>query len=189
MKVERLNGLRIARQLNLLTFLAFLTLKLFISGCGYRLMGAEFEFPPNAKTIAIPTFQNHTFQPALESIMTRDVREELLRSTHLQLTHTAGQADLLLKGSILNFDLIPISFDRERSVVIEYRVKIDIDAQLEDQASGKVLWQEMFLSSSAEYLVSDDTSRTRVAQDRAIAEASKHLAEELVHRLLEGSSH
>ncbi len=155
-------------------------------GCGYHLAGSGVDLPPEAKTIAVPTMQNLTFEPALESVVTKYIREEFLSASRLKLIQSAGEADLLLKGTILNFNLIPISFDRDRSVVLEYRVKIDVDVRLEESASSKIIWEDPFFESTAEFFVREDTSTTRVAQDRAIAEASKHLAENLISRVLEG---
>jgi hypothetical protein len=43
------------------------------------------------------------------------------------------------------------------------------------------------LEATAEFSVSDDTSATRVAEDRAIQEAAQNLADDLVTRVLEGT--
>jgi hypothetical protein len=42
------------------------------------------------------------------------------------------------------------------------------------------------MEAVAEYLVNPDTAANRVAEDHAIAEASKQFAENVVHRVLEG---
>ena len=172
----------------LLFFLAsFLTF--FIVGCGYHLAGTGPGISADTKTIAIPTFRNHTFEPALESVVTMYVKDEFLTHSRLRVVNDTHQADLLLEGTVLNFDLIPVAFDRTRSVVIEYRVKIDVDIRLQDLRSKEILWKDPVLETTAEYFVSTDTSATRVAQDRAVAEASKRLAENLVSRVLEGPGH
>ena len=171
---------------NFFSLLVFCYMTLSIPGCGYHLAGTGPELPPEAKSIAVPTLKNHTFEPALETIITKHIREELLTNSRLQLTHSASEADLLLNGAIKNFNLIPISFDRDRNVVIEYRVKIIVDVRLEDASSRTVLWEDAFLETTSEFLVQGDTSKTRVAQNRAIEEASKHLAEDLINRVLEG---
>jgi outer membrane lipopolysaccharide assembly protein LptE/RlpB len=174
---------------NKLLFFLASSLTLFVTGCGYHLAGTGPGISVDTKTIAIPTFRNHTFEPALESIMTMYVKDEFLTNSRLRVVNDSHQADLLLEGTILNFDLIPVAFDRTRSVVIEYRVKIDVDIRLQDLRSKEILWKDPILETTAEYFVSTDTSATRVAQDRAVAEASKHLAENLVSRVLEGPGH
>ena len=164
-------------------------LSIFMTGCGYHLAGTESGISPDVKTITISTFRNHTFEPALESVVTMYVKEEFLTNSRLRVVTGAGQADLLLEGTIISFSLTPIAFDQKRSVVVEYRVTIYMDIHLQDLRSREILWKDSSLETTAEYFVNADTSVTRVARDRAVAEASKHLAENLVSRVLEGTGH
>ena len=184
----KIKGSKVLSRLPLSTFLTFLTFQLFISGCGYRLAGTGSLLPSDAKTIAIPIFRNQTSEPALEATLTRYVKEEFLTHHRLRVINSISEADLVLKGIILSYSLTPLSFDRDTKGALEYRVKILLDITLEDLRSTKVLWREPGLETTAEFFASDDTSARQVAQDRAVAEASQHLAEELIHRVLEGLS-
>lgn len=174
------------RHLGAIVLLPLLSVIFF--GCGYHLSGAHSVFSSDTKTIAIPTFQNNTFEPVLESILTMHVKEEFLNNSRLRVINDTGKADLLLKGTIRSFSRTPVAFDRTRSVVVEYRVSIYLDIQLQDLKSKDILWKDS-ISTTAEYFVSTDTSATRVAQDRAVADAGKYLAEVLVSRVLEGPSY
>lgn len=190
LKVQRFKGLTVQRLIcNLLTLQLFNFLTLLTLGCGYRQAGiVDSVLPPNAKTIAIPTFRNQTFESALESTLTTYVKEEFITSNRFGVTNNSDEADLVLKGIIQSFGLTPLSIDQATGRVLEYRVKIVVDITLEDPRSQKVLWQESSLETTAEFFAGSDPSATRVAQNRAVAEAGKHLAEELVSRVLEGES-
>jgi hypothetical protein len=114
------------------------------------------------------------------------VKQAFLTNSRLAVVNDPEEADLVLKGKVVSFGLTPLAFDRTRSVVLEYRVRIRVEVALEDRRTQKVLWKNSGMESSAEYVVNPDTAANRVAQDHAIEEAGKLFAEDVVHRVLEG---
>lgn len=169
----------------MMRFGAYILILGFLTGCGYQIAG-NVRIPPELKTIAVPVFHNQTFEPVLENMITSAVKQEFLTNSRLEVVNDPGTADLVLKGTIVSFGLTPLSFDRINSVVTEYRVHIRVNVQMEDRPAGEVLWEESGMETQAEYAVSKDTAADRVAQDRAISEAGKQFAENLVSRILEG---
>ncbi|MEK6682271.1 MAG: LptE family protein [Nitrospirota bacterium] len=157
---------------------------LIISSCGYRFAGRANELPPHLKAVAIPMFVNATYEPLIETVITNKVIQEFIADGRLRVVDT-GKADAVLKGRISAFELAPLSFDRSNNV-LEYRVVIHCDVVFEDVKNNKIIWKEPALSQSADYKVSGDISATRAAKERAIDEASKRLASDLVARLFEG---
>lgn len=155
-----------------------------LTGCGYHTGGVRL--PPGTRTIAVPVFHNQTFEPILENTVTAAVKQEFLTAGRLTVVNDGESADLVLKGTILSYGLTPLSFDRQRSVVLEYRVHIRVRVILEDTRTQKVLWEDPSIEADADYLIHTDTAENRVAQDRAIGEAGKLFAENLVSRVLEG---
>ncbi|MBI3353894.1 MAG: LptE family protein [Nitrospirae bacterium] len=157
---------------------------LIISSCGYRFAGRANELPPHLKSVAVPMFANATYEPLLETVITNKVIQEFIADGRLRVVDT-GKADAVLKGRISAFELAPLSFDRSNNVM-EYRVVIHCEVVFEDVKNNKIIWKEPALSQSADYKVSGDISATRAAKERAIDEASKRLASDLVARLFEG---
>jgi outer membrane lipopolysaccharide assembly protein LptE/RlpB len=155
-----------------------------LSSCGYRFAGRANELPPHLKAVAIPMFVNATYEPLIETVITNKVIQEFIADGRLRVVDT-GKADAVLKGRISAFELAPLSFDRSNNV-LEYRVVIHCDVVFEDVKNNKIIWKEPALSQSADYKVSGDISATRAAKERAIDEASKRLASDLVARLFEG---
>jgi outer membrane lipopolysaccharide assembly protein LptE/RlpB len=156
-----------------------------LAGCGYHLAGRN-HLPSDIRTIAVPVFYNETFEPALEDAVTSAVKQEFLTNSRLMVVNDPEQADLILKGTVVSFGLDPLSFDRTKSVVLEYRVRIRVAVSVLDHRTQKTLWTDSGMESSAEYRVNPDTAANRVAQDLAVAEASKQFSENVVHRVLEG---
>lgn len=157
---------------------------LILSSCGYRFAGRANELPPHLKAVAVPMFVNATYEPLIETVITNKVIQEFIADGRLRVVD-AGKADAVLKGRISAFELAPLSFDRSNNV-LEYRVVIHCDVVFEDVKNNKIIWKEAALSQSADYKVSGDISATRAAKERAIDEASKRLASDLVARLFEG---
>jgi len=157
-----------------------------LAGCGYN-TGGGVRLQSSLQTIAVPVFFNETLEPTLENAVTSAVKQEFLTNGRLSVVNDPGDADLVLKGTVTSFGLTPLAFDPASSVVLEYRVRIRTSIQLENPRTQKILWQDPGMEASAEYVVNSDTSANRVAQDHAIAEASKLLAENVIHRVLEGN--
>jgi len=158
---------------------------LALTGCGYHLSGSD-RLPSDIETVAVPVFHNNTFQPTLENAVTAAVKEEFLTNSRLKVVNDPDQADLVVKGTIVSYGLTPLSFDSSRTVVLEYRVHIRAAVSVEAPRKQKVFWKDPGMEAMAEYLVNPDTAANRVAEDHAIAEASKQFAENVVHRVLEG---
>jgi len=156
-----------------------------LAGCGYHLSGSN-RLPSDIETVAVPVFHNNTFEPTLENTVTAAVKQEFLTTSRLKVVNDPDQADLVVKGTIVSYGLTPLSFDSSRTVVLEYRVHIRAAVSVEAPRTQKVFWKDPGMEAVAEYLVNPDTAANRVAEDHAIAEASKQFAENVVHRVLEG---
>jgi hypothetical protein len=133
--------------------------------------------------IAIPFFDNVTEEPIIEEEFTPAVRREFIRDGSFSLVES-GTADRILTGRITGYKETPLSFDKSQNV-LEYRVGITTEVQLKDRNGQHPVWSRE-ISASAEYPVTSDVMATRLAKRKAIVEAARNLAEELVDRVREG---
>lgn len=189
----RLKKVEVKNFLNLnLSLLLTLTLALALTlstGCGYRFLGRSISDTQSRK-IAIPTFHNDTFEPLIGKKVTGFIKEEIVSNGGLQLINDPSLADLTLTGRITSFSLAPISSSNNRAT--EYRVSIRIDVGLTGKNNKPGLtdraniWTEKGREVTAEYFVTDDIAANSTAENRAIEEAAKLFAEDLVSRILEG---
>jgi len=63
--------------------------------------------------------------------------------------------------------------------VAEYRVRITMNVKVLHAQDRKPLWQQGGIQATAEYVVSSDPDVSRSAEDLAIDEAAKRMAEEI----------
>ena len=163
-----------------------------VPACGYHLTGTGSIVPQGAKTISVPVFFNGTNEPYVDVEVTQAVVEEFLTDGRLKVV-SLEDSDLALRGKITKYEAIPLSFNPQ-SFVQQYRVRLVVDAVLEDLGSKKILWRERGIESSfiSDYTVSyDPTGKaeitlTKIAKDTAIKKASQDIAKTLRSRVLEG---
>lgn len=154
---------------------AILLLLLSLAGCGYH-NGIRSDAPSPDQIIAIPVFENATFEPLLEKRVSESFKEIFLRQGWQVLGHS-DQAPLTLSGRVTRFDRTPLSLNRIGQAQ-EYRITIGLEYTLLPKEADRSK-QKDHAEASAEYLASPDPISDRAAQDRAIREAGQHLAEQV----------
>lgn len=170
-----------------LPFLAAVLLFLFLPSCGYRFSHVGGVVPEGARTIAVAAFINGTNEPYVDIEVTKAVADEFLADGRLKIV-SPESADLVLKGTVTNFDLTPLSYSAA-TYVQQYRVSISLSVSIEDGKTRKILWQEKKLSSvfvSSYPVKIGDISATKIARESAIKTASQDVASTLRSRVLEG---
>ena len=165
-----------------ISFLTVLTIifSLLLSGCGYRLASTVNPMLDNYDSIAIPYFENKTFEAEAVTIFTYAVVNEFIESKRLKV-EGIDKADLILYGTVkeLNEQSIGYSSDDKAR---EYRIWATLELSLEEKSTGTVLWKREKLTHDNEYLSAD--LRTEIT----VVEASKRkalvlLAEDLAERI------
>jgi outer membrane lipopolysaccharide assembly protein LptE/RlpB len=172
-----------------MVLLVFLTI---LSSCGYHLSGTGGIVPEGVKTISIPVFLNATNEPYVDVEVTQAVVEEFMTDGRLKVVGLSD-AELALRGRVMKYEVDPLAYNPQ-AYVQQYRVRLVVDATLEDIRSKKVLWQEKGIASNfiSDYTVSFDPAgaadikATRIAKDAALKKASQDIAWTLRSRVLEG---
>ncbi len=171
---------------------------IFLGGCGYQ---ASLEKSPPSNLIveaeeeqtgvqisriAIPVFNNKTFEPLIENTVTRRFRQQVIMDGHLKLVSFREKPDMVLEGQVVSFGKSPLSFDSQTpTAATEYRISVVLNMVLKDSKTAKNLWHKSGIRGTADYYVSADSSVNRAALDRAIDEASKVLAEDTLSEILD----
>jgi outer membrane lipopolysaccharide assembly protein LptE/RlpB len=169
-----------------------LAVVLLVSSCGYHISGRGGIVPEGVRTLSVPVFFNATNEPYVDVEVTQAVVEEFLTDGRLEVM-SLEEAELALRGKVVKYEVTALSLYLQ-TYVQQYRVRLVVDASLEDLRSKKVLWQEKGIESSfiSDYTVffdatgSADIRGTRVAKDAAIKKASQDIAWTLRSRVLEG---
>jgi outer membrane lipopolysaccharide assembly protein LptE/RlpB len=113
---------------------------LSVAGCGYHVVGRANTLPPDAKTIAIPAFGNQTTTYRIEQVLTESVVHEFIARTKYRVITDADDADLVLRGDVLNAGAGAVLFDPTTGVATTVVVTVTARFTLQDR-NGKMLYQ------------------------------------------------
>jgi hypothetical protein len=172
------------------TLLLIVALLSLSAGCGYHFSRTGAIVPEGVRALAVPVFLNGTSEPYVDVEVTQAVVEEFMADGRLTVV-SLEEAEMALRGRIRAYELGPLSYNvyNGQTFVQQYRVRLVVDAWLEDLRSKKVLWAERGIESIfiSDYAVATgDIRSTRISKDAAIKKASQDIAWTLRSRVLEG---
>ena len=152
-------------------------------GCGYRLEGSGVLLPKHIRRIAVPVFQNKTFQRDLETDVTNAIIRELDRRGGVELVNE-DQADAVLRGTLEEYrlDILAAGADGRATA---YRVTIRANIVLDDLVEKKPYWQNT-LSKTQDFPIQDTAATTAVQERQSIQDASEDFAKTVVTAIFLG---
>ena len=160
-----------------ITFAVILT-----AGCGYNLVGYGSSLPTHIKTIAIPTFKNSSIEPNIHRDATDSIRRAFISDGRLKLIDVR-RADLIIKGTLINYQLQPVSFSAQ-DMVDEYVIRIGIQIEAYDRIKKKILFKQEF-NTQWDYRVTSNVIDSESAKNTALIEAYNDLSDRLVSIIIE----
>jgi len=155
--------------------------------CGYHLSGTGLLVPVGTKTIAVPGFINYTNEPYVDVEVTKAVADEFIADGRLRVVDVET-ADIVLRGQVVKYEVIALSYTAS-SFVQQYRVRLVVNASLDDMRSKKTLWKESGIEAVfiSDYPVTiGDITATKVAKEGAIKKTGQDIGWTLRSRVLEG---
>ncbi len=127
-----LSSNRTTKNLHRLIFILPLFL---LAGCGYHWRSTYRE---DVRTVAVPIFQNKTFERGSEIALTKAVVNRLeLHSPYRVTAH--DKADTLLEGEITSINIREVSRDLNTNLPQEKTVTFLIDFRWKDLRTGQIL--------------------------------------------------
>ena len=175
------------RKRNHISIIILAILLMAMSSCGYGLSGKGSLVPEGTRTIAVPAFINNTNEPYVDLEVTKAVVDEFIADGRLRIVDVEA-ADLALRGSVVKYEVTALSFTTD-SFVQQYRVRIVVNASLEDLRAKKTIWKEAGIEAVfiSDYKVSiGDITATKSLKEKAIQKAGQDIAWTLRSRVLEG---
>jgi hypothetical protein len=163
------------------------------NGCGYTTRSSLIS--SKYRTICIAPFVNKiditqevdtgnkykVNRPMVESEVTRMVINKYLFDGNLKPV-SAENADLLLKGEVVEFRRDPLRYDENENAQ-EYRVSLRVNLKLVDRRDNDTaLWEENGFTGTADYFVSGAGAKSESA---AVTESIQDLARRIVERTVE----
>jgi len=123
-------------------------LALLASGCGYHFAASGSGLPPQAKTIFVATFGNHTRFTGLNDEFMRYMKDEIANHKRLTLVDSPDGADLVLSGEVLYNTAIPGATNPVGEPIV-YEESLSANATLADGHSHAIIWISHGLGASA----------------------------------------
>ena len=176
---------------------AVLALSAFLcAGCYTPQTTAGVEIlPEKLKSIAIPVFDNKTPYYSINEDITKKTIEKFIQNGRLTVTD-AKTADCLLKGEVVQYWIVPLSYN-ENDVVEQKLLKVIVNLSLVDLQVGTVLWEETWRETQAgteiggivkevRFFVSGESEHPVETEEDARARIVEELAEETVKRTIYG---
>ena len=173
-----------------------LLLATVLAGCGYTTRSMLYG---KYSTIYITPFLNkvditqegysankyHIYRPMLETDITKNVINRYLFDGNLKPAKE-DQADLVLKGELIEYRKDPLSYTANNEDVTEYRINIYVNLSLWDKKENKLLWQENNFNGNYSYFTSFASGNVVVvSEDAAVNNAVEDLARRIVERTVE----
>lgn len=157
---------------------------LSLPSCGYHFIGQRSGMLADINAIAIPYFENKSFEVGLERYVTEALVDEFVKSKILAVIDEAA-ADAVIRGHIEELSESVISYDKDDRA-LEYRTRITLDITLERRDTGEIIWQTKGLSHFEEYRVASEIAATEANKKIALQMAAAELAERIHDSIIEG---
>lgn len=155
------------------------------TGCGYHTAGSAVALPQNIHSIAIPGFvsQSQTFR--IEQLLTDAVVREFNARTQYHVIHdTKGDADAVLKATVLSASATPLAYDSKTGRAASALIAVSIQVSLTDR-QGKVLFENPSYLFHDQYELSRDLPSFFEEDSPAVDRLSRDFARALVANILE----
>ena len=158
---------------------------LFATSCGYHVSGKADLMPKTLHTIAIPAFGNATIRYKLTDRIPEALAREFITRTRYKIVQDEDQADMILRGTVVNYFAYPIVFDPSSSRASVVQISVVMSATLTERATGKVLFTRPTFEVKQQYEISSDQLAFFEESDTAMQRLSRDVARMLVSAVLE----
>ena len=146
-----------------------------LGGCLYGFAGGDL--PPHVRTVAVLPFENETSSPELPLEMQAAMRQGLQSRLGLR-DAPEDRANAVVRGRITRFELdaaAGFSANPNQSTSARRRLRVQVDVEIVDQVTGKVLWTRTGMQADGEY------------SDRGEAQGRKQAIDRIVNDVIEGA--
>jgi hypothetical protein len=152
-------------------------------GCGYRFVPRETTLPEGVRSVCAPVFQNETPEPGLETLFTRAMRQELLRTGTLG---DGAACEARLEGVVTGVNSVPTivtepTEENPTAQLASYRAYAEVRLRL---LKGEQVLADTSVSGTEDYLPgSGDVLEAEANRQAALHRLSETLMREAYERL------
>ncbi len=163
---------------------AILLIVSLLPACGYHVAGRS-GFPPDVKTVAVPTFANKSREYRIEQRLSAAVTRELIERTHYMVTSDPEGADAVIEGTVTGVSTGVIAFNISTGAATALQVVVTANVRVIDRHTHKVLFSNPKYLFREEYQVSQSNTQLFEEEGPALERMSHDFARTLVTDILE----
>jgi hypothetical protein len=126
--------------------------------------------PPHVRTIAVLPFDNESGSPELPRELQDALRDGMQSRLGLR-DASEERASAIVRGRITRFEFdIPVAFsaDPAQATSARRRLRVQVDIEIVDQVTSKVLWSRSGISAEGEYAERNEVAGRKQAIDRIV---------------------
>jgi len=159
----------------------FLLILPFLLSCGYT---ASSSLPGHIKSIAIPVFKNETLEYRIEEEISNAVIDKFVADNRLRVVGERAASSVLL-GTVTGYQRRVFSYSAGE-VAQEYEVTLKVAIEFKDASSGRIIWKDESLVSSARYFAVEMAGQKAQTEQEGRLPAIAFLANDILTRTVEG---
>jgi hypothetical protein len=157
----------------------------FLTSCGYHVSGHSDLLPTNIKTIAIPAFGNITGRYRLTDMMPKALTREFISRTRYQVVSDDKQADVVLRGAVVNYLFFPTVVDQNTGRAAGVQILVVLHLTLTERATGKVIYTQPNMEVRNRYEIAINPRAYFEESDLGLERVSRDVARTVVSSVLE----
>ena len=126
--------------------------------------------PPHVRTVAVLPFDNESGSPELPRELQDGLREGLQGRLGLR-DASEERANAIVRGRITGYEFdIPVAFsaDPTQATSARRRLRVQVNIEIVDQVTGRVLWSRNGMTAEGEYAERNEIAGRRQAIDRIV---------------------
>jgi hypothetical protein len=126
--------------------------------------------PPHVRTVAVLPFENESTSPELPRELQDALREGLQARLGLRDASEA-RANAIVRGRITRYafdEPVAYSSNPAQATSARRRLRVQVNIEIVDQVTGRVLWSKSGMSAEGEYSERNELAGRRQAIDRIV---------------------
>ncbi|OGP67017.1 MAG: hypothetical protein A2031_05435 [Deltaproteobacteria bacterium RBG_19FT_COMBO_43_11] len=177
--MKKLNWKNIIRTI----FVCFATLPFLC--CGYSFAPQGNYIDKRIQKVYVESFGNKTAQAEIENYVRTAFINQLIQYSRLKVVGSTEAADAIIKGTILNYNTIALSY-RANTLAAEERATVTLELTFRERESGKIIWSSKNINGTVEYTLEDNINLFPIIRKNALTKLANDTAEKAFNLMMAG---
>jgi hypothetical protein len=156
-----------------------------ILSCGYGFAPKGDYIDKRIQNIYVESFDNKTPQAGIENYVRTAFINQILLTSRFKTVASVEAADAIIKGSVLNINTSPLSYNAN-TLVAEERTTVIVEINFREKESGKTIWSSKNVTGYVDYKMANNINMFPAARKQALIKLSDDMAEKAFNMMMAG---